>query len=105
MNTTDTTHYLNFIDNQWVASDHGGAFAVDNPATDAVVATASAASAAQALLACDRAAAAQRAWRKLTSTRKGSGLNTRRLRHEVVSWLNRRPHGRLAGRAARRRRL
>ena len=77
MNTTDTTHYLNFIDNQWVASDHGGAFAVDNPATDAVVATASAASAAQALLACDRAAAAQRAWRKLTSTRKGSGLNTR----------------------------
>jgi hypothetical protein len=43
----------------------------------------SAASAAQALLACDRAAAAQRAWRKLTSTRNGSDL--------VLQYRNARP--------------
>ena len=66
--------YLNFIDNQWVASDHGGSFAVDNPANGAIVASVSAASQAQALLACDRAAAAQRAWRRLTSVERGLHL-------------------------------
>ena len=42
-------HYLNFIDNQWVPSDHGGIFEVDNPATGAIIASVSAASQAQAL--------------------------------------------------------
>ena len=70
-----TTHYLNFIDNQWVASDHGGSFKVDNPATETTVATVSAASAAQALRACDRAAAAQRGWRKMTSVERGAYLH------------------------------
>jgi len=69
------THYLNFIDNQWVASDHGGSFEVDNPATEAIVGSVSAASAAQALLACDRAAVAQRGWRKLTSVERGAHLH------------------------------
>ena len=68
-------HYLNFIDNQWTPSDHGGSFAVDNPATGAVVGSVSAASQAQALLACDRAAAAQRAWRRLTSVERGVHLH------------------------------
>ena len=68
-------HYLNFIDNQWIPSDHGGSFPVDNPATGAVVASVSAASQAQALRACDRAAAAQRAWRRLTSIERGVHLH------------------------------
>ena len=68
-------HYLNFIDNQWIPSDHGGSFPVDNPATGAVVASVSAASQAQALRACDRAAAAQRAWRRLTSVERGVHLH------------------------------
>ena len=68
-------HYLNFIDNQWVASDTSGSFEVDNPATQAIVATVSAASQAQALRACDRAAAAQRGWRRLTSVERGAHLH------------------------------
>ena len=60
-------HYLNFIHNQWVAADNGASFDVDNPATEAIVAKVSAASAAQALSACDHAAVAQRGWRRLTS--------------------------------------
>ncbi|MBC7705258.1 MAG: aldehyde dehydrogenase family protein, partial [Rhodoferax sp.] len=67
-------HYLNFIHNQWVASDHDAAFDVDNPATELVVATVSAASAVQALAACDHAATAQRAWRKTTSIERGNYL-------------------------------
>ena len=68
-------HYLNFINNEWVASEHAASFTVDNPATEALVATVSAASAAQALLACDHAAAAQRNWRKLTSVERGACLH------------------------------
>ena len=67
-------HYLNLIHNQWVASDHGAAFDVDNPATEAVIATVSAASATQALVACDHAATAQRGWRKTTSIERGNYL-------------------------------
>ena len=70
-----TTQYLNFIDNQWVPSDHGGSFEVDNPATETIVARVSAASAAQALMACDRAAAAQRGWRRLTSVARAAHLH------------------------------
>ena len=68
-------HYLNFINNEWVASEHAASFTVDDPATEAMVATVSAASAAQALLACDHAAAAQRRWRKLTSVERGACLH------------------------------
>ena len=41
-------HYLNFINNQWLASETGASFDVDNPATEAIIATVSAASAVQA---------------------------------------------------------
>ena len=68
-------NYLNFINNEWVPSENGETFAVDNPATEAIVGTVSAASAAQALRACDLAAAAQRGWRKLTSIQRGAHLN------------------------------
>ena len=68
-------HYLNFINNEWVAAEPNARFSVDNPATEALVATVSAASAAQALLACDYAAAAQRNWRKLTSVERGACLH------------------------------
>jgi len=68
-------HYLNFIDNQWTAAADGATFRVDNPATQADVATVSAASAQQALHACDRAAAAQRGWRRLTSVERGVHLH------------------------------
>ena len=67
-------NYLNFINNEWVPSENGETFAVDNPATEAIVGTVSAASAAQALRACDLAAAAQRGWRKLTSVERGGHL-------------------------------
>ena len=68
------THYLNFINNQWVAADNGASYAVTNPATEEVVGQVSAASATQALAACDAAAAAQRGWRKLTSIKRGNHL-------------------------------
>lgn len=68
-------HYLNFIDNQWVASEHGTSFEVDNPATGAIIASVSAASQAQALQACDSAARAQRSWRRLTSVERGAHLH------------------------------
>lgn len=68
-------HYQNFVNNQWVPSDHGGTFNVDNPATEAIVATVSAASRAQALQACDSAAAAQRGWRRRTSVERGAHLH------------------------------
>ena len=67
-------HYLNFINNEWVASGNGATFDVDNPATEDIVATVSAASKAQALAACDHAAAAQRGWRKTTSIERGNYL-------------------------------
>nr|WP_315206348.1 aldehyde dehydrogenase [uncultured Albidiferax sp.] len=66
------THYLNFINNQWVAGP--GSYTVTNPATEEAVGQVSAASAAQALAACDAAAAAQRGWRKLTSIERGNHL-------------------------------
>ncbi|MFO1193680.1 MAG: aldehyde dehydrogenase [Rhodoferax sp.] len=68
-------HYLNFIDNQWVASEHGTSFEVDNPATGAIIASVSAASQTQALQACDSAARAQRSWRRLTSVERGMHLH------------------------------
>lgn len=68
-------HYLNFIDNQWVASEHGTSFEVDNPATGAIIASVSAASQTQALQACDSAARAQRSWRRLTSVERGAHLH------------------------------
>ena len=37
------THYLNFINNQWLASDTCESFDIDNPATEAVIASVSAA--------------------------------------------------------------
>ena len=67
-------NYLNFINNEWVPSENGETFAVDNPATEAIVGTVSAASAAQALRACELAALAQRGWRRLTSVERGGHL-------------------------------
>ena len=67
-------NYLNFINNQWVASEHAASFSVDNPATEAIVGTVSAASAAQVLQACELAAQAQRGWRRLTSIERGAHL-------------------------------
>ncbi|WP_367850395.1 aldehyde dehydrogenase [Rhodoferax sp. WC2427] len=64
--------YLNFIHNQWVAGT--GSLTVTNPATGDTVGQVSAASAVQALAACDAAAAAQRGWRKLTSIERGNHL-------------------------------
>ena len=52
--------YLNFINNQWVAADDGASISVSNPATEEMVGLVSAASAGQAVHACDVAAAAQR---------------------------------------------
>ena len=72
---TDMKHYLNFINNQWVASAEGASFPVDNPATEALVAHVSAASTEQANHACNSAALAQRAWRKLTSVERGACLH------------------------------
>jgi lactaldehyde dehydrogenase/glycolaldehyde dehydrogenase len=72
--TSEMKTYLNFIDNQWVASPGGESFAVDNPANGATVAHVSAASAMQATQACDAAAQAQRGWRKLTSIERGNHL-------------------------------
>ena len=69
------TAYLNLIGNQWLAAEDGATFAVDNPATEAQLATVSAASTTQALQACDQAAAAQRGWRKLTSVARGAHLH------------------------------
>ena len=68
------TSYLNFINNQWVGSDDGASFSVANPATEATIGQVSAASTAQALAACDAAAAAQRGWRKLTSIERAAYL-------------------------------
>ena len=68
-------HYLNFINNQWVPSAEGATFPVDNPATETLVASVSAASTNQALQACDHAATAQKAWRKLTSVQRGAHLH------------------------------
>lgn len=68
-------NYLNFINNQWVAADDGTSISVSNPATEEMVGLVSAASAGQAVLACDVAAAAQRAWRKLTSIERGNHLH------------------------------
>ena len=67
--------YLNFIDNQWVAADDQALFEVDNPATGDIVASVSAASNQQVLRACEVAAAAQRGWRKTTSTERGKQLH------------------------------
>ena len=67
--------YLNLINNQWVASDTGASFSVDNPATQAVIGQVSAASTAQAMAACDAAAAAQKGWRKLSSVERGQYLH------------------------------
>ena len=69
------TSYLNFINNQWVGSDDGASFSVANPATEATIGQVSAASTAQALAACDAAAAAQRGWRKLTSIERAAYLH------------------------------
>ena len=68
-------HYLNFINNQWVAAPDGATFLVDNPANEAQVATVSAATHAQVLQACDQAATAQRAWRRFTSVERGACLH------------------------------
>lgn len=67
--------YLNLINNLWTASDDGSHFDVDNPATGTIIGSVSAASAAQALQACDCAADAQRRWRKLPSTERGAHLH------------------------------
>lgn len=67
-------NYLNFVNNQWLAADAGAFIAVTNPATEAIIGQVSAASTAQALAACDAAAAAQRGWRKLTSLARGQHL-------------------------------
>ena len=68
-------NYLNFINNQWVAADDGASISVSNPATEEMVGLVSAASAGQAVHACDVASAAQRAWRKLTSIERGNHLH------------------------------
>ena len=67
--------YRNFIHNTWVASDNGALLAVDNPANEKIVAHVSAASAAQVNAACEAAALAQRAWRKLPSTERARHLH------------------------------
>ncbi len=66
--------YLNFVNNTWVASEESEFFQVDNPATEALIGTVSAASTAQALAACDAAAHAQTGWRKLTAIERGNHL-------------------------------
>lgn len=66
--------YQNFIHNEWVDSESGTKFEVDNPATEVMIAKVSQASAAQAKAACDHAAAAQRLWRKTTSVERGNYL-------------------------------
>ena len=68
-------NYLNFINNQWVAADDGASISVSNPATEEIVGLVSAASAEQAIQACDVAAVAQRTWRKLTSIERGNHLH------------------------------
>ncbi len=50
--------YLDFFNNQWVASDTGASVAVDNPASGDIIGSVSAASTEQVLAACDMAAAA-----------------------------------------------
>ena len=76
--------YLNFINNQWVAADDGASISVSNPATEEMVGLVSAASAGQAVHACDVAAAAQRAWRKLTSIERGNHLHLKPARQPLV---------------------
>lgn len=66
--------YLNFVNNQWLAADSGAHIAVSNPATEQLIGQVSAASSAQALAACEAAAAAQRGWRKLSSIERGQHL-------------------------------
>ena len=75
--------YQNFIYNEWVASESGTKFEVDNPATEVMIARVSQASAIQALSACDQAAAAQRIWRKQTSIERGNYL--RRFADAIVA--------------------
>ncbi len=67
--------YLNFISNEWVASSGASPIAVSNPATEAIMGRVTAASTAQALQACDAAATAQIAWRKLSSAERGVHLH------------------------------
>jgi lactaldehyde dehydrogenase/glycolaldehyde dehydrogenase len=66
--------YRNFIHNEWVAPSNGALMAIDNPATEKIVAHVSAASAAQVQAACECAALAQRAWRKLPAVERGRYL-------------------------------
>lgn len=67
--------YRNFIHNEWVAPDDGALMAVDNPATEKLVAHVSAASTAQVNAACEAAALAQRAWRRLPGIERGRFLH------------------------------
>jgi len=67
--------YRNFIHNTWVAPDNGTLMAVDNPATEKIVGHVSAASNAQVNAACEAAALAQRAWRKLPAIERARYLH------------------------------
>lgn len=67
--------YRNFIHNEWVAADTGALLTVDNPATENIIGHVSAASHAQVMAACEAAALAQRAWRRLPSVERGRFLH------------------------------
>ncbi len=75
--------YQNLIANQWVASDAGATFTVTNPATEAPAGQVHLASAAQVVQACDAAARAQRAWRKLPAIARADFM--RRLADALVA--------------------
>lgn len=64
----------NYIDGQWLPAEHGAEIAVADPATGLETARVAAASTAQVLKACEAAAEAQRAWRRLPSVERGRHL-------------------------------
>jgi lactaldehyde dehydrogenase/glycolaldehyde dehydrogenase len=78
--------YQNLIANQWLASDSGATITVTNPATETPAGQVHLASPSQVLQACDAAAKAQRAWRKLPAIARAEFM--RRLADALVSRKN-----------------
>jgi len=75
--------YKNLIANQWVASDSGATITITNPATQTQAGQVHLASTAQVVQACDAAAKAQRAWRKMPAIVRAAFL--RRLADALVA--------------------
>jgi lactaldehyde dehydrogenase/glycolaldehyde dehydrogenase len=75
--------YKNLIANQWVASDSGATITITNPATQTQAGQVQLASTAQVMQACDAAAKAQRAWRKMPAIARADFL--RRLADTLVA--------------------